>query len=363
MAGRTRRRAARALRSGHFHGVDQRLQLRSECHQNRPRGTSLFPRQVQHLGAQGSHLGVETGQVHLFSGSHQASGDEERSAELLHTAADNVGQDCGLGRGMHGALDQTQVNESFTAETAACRANWVGCSVEGAWRVGSSSGRGDDGLLAISDRSSSELSVGRRPTIRQALRYGCAAVRGALCPATALGPIRCFDELRTRGPDMLLRASRHRISPQDLAQDRAFWTDLLSHNARSRALPQHTAGGYRNRRFAIIRDAAWITLYRAVTPYPQIGVFLRCTGPAGDAFFMLADHARDDLEQQLRRATGPGASLEWGSSHHPGMTDIAAVLAAPLPWEGSGAEAHSAWLLRAGTVWWTAFASLAAPDG
>ncbi|HTW73110.1 MAG TPA: hypothetical protein VME47_24750, partial [Acetobacteraceae bacterium] len=131
---------------------------------------------------------------------------------------------------------------------------------------------------------------------------------------------------------MLSRGSRHRISSQDLAQDRAFWTDLLERNKRLHALPPHTAGGYRNRRFAIIRDAAWITLYRAVTPYPQIGVFLRCTGPAGEAFFMLADRARDAAEPQLRHAMGPNAALEWGSSHHPGMTDIAAILAAPRPW-------------------------------
>ena len=68
---------------------------------------------------------------------------------------------------------------------------------------------------------------------------------------------------------------------QDLAQDRAFWRDLLARRARSRGLPAHSAGGYRNRRFAIIRDAAWITLYRARLPFPQVGVFLRCTGLAG----------------------------------------------------------------------------------
>ena len=44
-------------------------------------------------------------------------------------------------------------------------------------------------------------------------------------------------------------------------------------------------GGYRNRRFTIIGDAAWITLYRAALPFPQVGVFLRCAGLAGEAFF------------------------------------------------------------------------------
>ncbi|HUB46346.1 MAG TPA: hypothetical protein VMB73_15280 [Acetobacteraceae bacterium] len=160
---------------------------------------------------------------------------------------------------------------------------------------------------------------------------------------------------------MPLRASRHRVLPQDLAQDRAFWADLLDRNTRSRALPPHTAGGYRNRRFAIIRDAAWITLYRAITPYPQIGVFLRCTGPAGEAFFMLADHARDAAEPQLRHAMGPHARLEWGSCHHPGMTDIAAILGAPPPWEGSVADRHISWMLRTGAVWWRVFASLGEP--
>lgn len=157
-------------------------------------------------------------------------------------------------------------------------------------------------------------------------------------------------------------SSRRRISSRDLAQDRAFWADLLDHNERMHALPPHTAGGYRNRRFSIIRDAAWITLYRAVAPYPQIGVFLRCTGPAGEAFFMLADDARDDAEPRLRRAMGPDAALEWGSSHHPGMTDIAAVLAAPLLWQAAESGKHVSWLLRAGAAWWTAFASLAVPD-
>lgn len=134
------------------------------------------------------------------------------------------------------------------------------------------------------------------------------------------------------------------------------------HRERSGVLPPHTAGGFRNRRFAIIRDAAWITLYRAMRPHPQIGVFLRCAGPAGDAFFTLADHQRDRIFPDLHAELRPGAELEWGSSHHPGMTDIAAIIAAPAPWDDAADSLHIAWLLRVGSVWWRRFASLADPD-
>ena len=72
-------------------------------------------------------------------------------------------------------------------------------------------------------------------------------------------------------------------------------------------------------------------------PYPQVGVFLRCTGLAGDAFFTLADSARADIEPRLRPELGPHATLEWGTSHHPGMTDIAAIHTAPLPWDDHAA--------------------------
>jgi len=51
--------------------------------------------------------------------------------------------------------------------------------------------------------------------------------------------------------------------------------------------------------------------------------------------------------------------MEWGASHHPGMTDIAAILAAPLPWDDSAAKQHIAWMLRVGAAWWNCFASLA----
>jgi hypothetical protein len=158
---------------------------------------------------------------------------------------------------------------------------------------------------------------------------------------------------------MKYKRTRTGIARQDLAQDRAFWRDLLARRTCSSGLPAHSAGGYRNRRFAIIRDAAWITLYRAAFPFPQVGVFLRCTGLAGEAFFTLADRARPDIEPRLRAEVGLDAAMEWGTCHHPGMTDIAAILAAPLPWDDAAAEQHVAWMLRVGAVWWNCFECLA----
>jgi hypothetical protein len=154
------------------------------------------------------------------------------------------------------------------------------------------------------------------------------------------------------------QSTRRGIAPHDLAQDRDFWRDLLARRGRSRGLPAHTAGGFRNRRFAIVRDAAWITLYRAHRPFPQVGVFLRCTGLAGEAFVTLADGARAEIEPRLLAEIGPEAVLEWGTSHHPGMIDIAAILAAPLPWDDRAARQQTAWMLRVGAVWWSSFASL-----
>jgi hypothetical protein len=153
--------------------------------------------------------------------------------------------------------------------------------------------------------------------------------------------------------------TRTGIARQDLAQDRAFWRALLARRTGVRGLPPHSAGGYRNRRFAIIRDAAWITLYRAALPFPQVGVFLRCTGLAGEAFFTLADRARPRIEPLLRAELGPDPTMEWGACHHPGMTDIAAILAAPRPWDDDAADRHIAWLLRVGAAWWNCFTSLA----
>jgi hypothetical protein len=160
-------------------------------------------------------------------------------------------------------------------------------------------------------------------------------------------------------PYMKRKSTRTGISCQDLAQDRTFWRDLLARRTRSHGLQAPSAGGYRNRRFAIIRDAAWITLYRARLRFPQVGVFLRCTGLAGEAFFTLVEHARPDIERRLQAELGPDGAMEWGASHRPGMTDIAAILAAPLPWDENAAEQHIAWMLRAGAEWWNCFASLA----
>jgi hypothetical protein len=157
---------------------------------------------------------------------------------------------------------------------------------------------------------------------------------------------------------MKYKRTRTGIARQDLAQDRTFWRDLLAQRTSLRGLPAHSAGGYRNRRFAIIRNAAWITLYRAKLPFPQVGVFLRCTGLAGEAFFTLANGARAELEPRLRAEIGLEATMEWGTSHHPGMTDIAAILAAPLPWDDRAARQQTAWMFRVGAVWWDYFASL-----
>lgn len=162
---------------------------------------------------------------------------------------------------------------------------------------------------------------------------------------------------------MQYQATRKGKPRQDLAQDRAFWRELLTQRANSPGLPVHSSGGYRNRRFAIIRDAAWITLYRAKLPFPQVGVFLRCTGLAGEAFFTLANSERTRIEPKLRAAKGPDAAMEWGTSHHPGMTDVAAVLPAPFPWDVPAVEQHIAWMLPVGAVWWQRFASLAEGSG
>jgi hypothetical protein len=159
------------------------------------------------------------------------------------------------------------------------------------------------------------------------------------------------------------KTTRTGITRQDLAQDRAFWRDLLARRTGGDGLPAHSAGGYRNRRFAIVRDAAWITLYRARLPFPQVGVFLRCGGLAGEAFFTLADGDRAEIMPRLRAEIGPDAAMEWGVSHHPGKTDIAAILAAPLPWDDGAAEQQIAWMLRVGAVWWDCFASLAGGPG
>jgi hypothetical protein len=155
-------------------------------------------------------------------------------------------------------------------------------------------------------------------------------------------------------------AASPRIDPEDLARDRSFWSSLLQlRPLRCRALPAHGAAGFRHRRFPIMRDAAWVTLYRSATPSPQIGVFLRCKGLAGDAFFTLVDGERDRIEPILSAGLGPGARMEWGSCHHPGMTDIAGIIDAPLPWTDAADGLHIAWLLQTGDTWYSALAPLA----
>ncbi len=157
---------------------------------------------------------------------------------------------------------------------------------------------------------------------------------------------------------MKYKRTRTGTARQDLAQDRAFWRDLLARCSSVGGLPAHSAGGYRNRRFAIIRDAAWITLYRAMLPFPQVGVFLRCTGLAGEAFFTLADRGRSEIEPLLRAELGSDVAMEWGACHRAGMTDIAAAPAAPRPWDDGAAEWQIAWLLRVGAAWRNCFAAL-----
>ena len=80
-------------------------------------------------------------------------------------------------------------------------------------------------------------------------------------------------------------------------------------------------------------------MYRATLPFPQVGAFLRCAGLAGEAFFTLADRARPEIEPLLRAELGPDLAMEWGASHRPEMTNIAAILAAPLPWNDRGGTA------------------------
>jgi hypothetical protein len=132
--------------------------------------------------------------------------------------------------------------------------------------------------------------------------------------------------------NMRYKVTRTGISRQDLAQDRAFWHDLLARCARSRGLMPHSAGGYRNRRFAIMRNAAWITLYRARLPFPQVGVFLRCAGLAGDAFFTLADHVRAEIEPRLHAENRSGRSD--GMGRHPPSRDDRYLFSQP-PYHGT----------------------------
>jgi hypothetical protein len=157
---------------------------------------------------------------------------------------------------------------------------------------------------------------------------------------------------------MIRSPRKSRLSAEKITRDKAFWADLLALRAEADILPPHCGAGYGHRRFCIVRDAAWVTLYRAVTPYPQVGVFLRCRGLAGEALFTLADGRRNELEPRLRQGLGADAVLGWGTSFHPGMTDVIASIAAPLPWDDAACGLHAAWLLRTGALWWTCFVAL-----
>ena len=100
------------------------------------------------------------------------------------------------------------------------------------------------------------------------------------------------------------------ISSQDLVQDRAFWRELLA-RAPTRGLPAHNAGRYRNRRFAIIRNAAWITLYRAKLPFPQWAC--SSAAPASPARHSSRWHrARAEIEPRLRAELGPDCGAGMG---------------------------------------------------
>ncbi|WP_146101723.1 hypothetical protein [Rhodopila globiformis] len=79
----------------------------------------------------------------------------------------------------------------------------------------------------------------------------------------------------------------------------------------------------------------------------------------GAAYFTLADHARPDIKPRLRAELGSDGTLAWGSCHHPGMIDIAAILASPLPWNDGTAGQQTAGLRRIGNAWWDCFAPLA----
>jgi hypothetical protein len=149
---------------------------------------------------------------------------------------------------------------------------------------------------------------------------------------------------------MISRAKAAGPSPPERAADRAFWDALLDLRARTGTLPRRTGAGYGNRRFALIRHAAWITLFRSVEPTPIIGVFLRVQGPAGEAFYDLATRDRASIERRLRDALGPGAEPNWGAAYHPGMIDIGATIGAPFPRDDAAAGLHIAWLLQAGAV-------------
>ena len=155
---------------------------------------------------------------------------------------------------------------------------------------------------------------------------------------------------------MKYKSTRTGITRQDLAQDRAFWRDLLARRKSLRGLPAHSGGvtGTVGSRSSATPRGSPCTARRS--RFRKWACSSAAPAP-GEAFFTLADRARPEIEPLLRAELGPELVMEWGASHHPGMTDIAAILAAPLPWNDSAAEQHIAWMLRVGAAWWNCSAS------
>jgi hypothetical protein len=71
-----------------------------------------------------------------------------------------------------------------------------------------------------------------------------------------------------------------------LAQDRAFWRDLLARRSSSRGLPAHSAGGYRNRH----ANPARTTGRWSAAPMPPTLVTLLQKAPAS-TYMVRASHA------------------------------------------------------------------------
>jgi hypothetical protein len=133
---------------------------------------------------------------------------------------------------------------------------------------------------------------------------------------------------------MKYKHTRTGITHHDLAQDRAFWRDAPA-CAVCRRIAREVTGTVGSRSSATPHGSHCAGRR---SRFPQVGVFLRRAGLAGEAFFALADRARLVIEPLLRAELGPDLAIEWGASHHPGMTDIAAILAAPLPRSDGAAQ-------------------------
>lgn len=126
---------------------------------------------------------------------------------------------------------------------------------------------------------------------------------------------------------MKYKSTRTGISSRDLAQDRAFWRELLARGINSCALPTHSGAGYRNRRFAIIRNAVWITCSPGMGRLPPSRDD-RCRGvsscsatleqPCGRTAYCVDAPGRRCLVDLLRVA---GRRCGRGSPELEGLTD------------------------------------------